>query len=292
MSKNYDKIKEALENIDKGLETINTNEDWLNYLKFQSLFYNYSLGNTILIYMQKPNAYYVKGYKSWNKLERFVKKGAKGIAILAPCIKKVEDFKEPENKKEYNVLEGEKIEKKILSGFKITYVYDINDTDGSDEHLPTLVKGLQGNGDEEKALYDKLYTLISQNHTIRYVADTSSKGSFNIDTKVISIREDLDYMQKVKTLLHEYAHLLDFEMNPGDDITRNKRELIAESVAYVVSLRIGIDTSSYSLSYIQSWLSDKTEIKQIADCVQKISYKIINDLAESSDSAFSFLKEE
>lgn len=88
---NQDKIKSALERIDKGLETINTNEDWMKYLQFQSLFYNYSFGNAILIYSQSGGqATYVKGYKSWNKLGRYVKKGAKGLAILAPCFRKVE----------------------------------------------------------------------------------------------------------------------------------------------------------------------------------------------------------
>lgn len=80
-------------------------------------------------------------------------------------------------------------------------------------------------------------------------------------------------------------------MNPDDDIPRNRRELIAESVAFVVSLRLGLDTSSYSMSYIQSWLKDKEELKIIADTVQKVSYKIITTLAESEGSAFSDLRE-
>ena len=74
MSKNQDKIKAALERIDQGLATINTNEDWLRYLSFQSLFYNYSFGNTILIYSQNPQATYVRGYKAWNQLGRYVKR--------------------------------------------------------------------------------------------------------------------------------------------------------------------------------------------------------------------------
>ena len=94
LSKNQDKIKAALDRIDDSLETINTNEDWLKYLRFQSLFYNYSYGNTILIYSQNPEASYVKGYKAWNKLGRYVKKGSKGLAILAPCFRKIEEFKE------------------------------------------------------------------------------------------------------------------------------------------------------------------------------------------------------
>ena len=80
---NQDKIKEALSRIEQGLETINTNEDYLKFLRFQSLFYQYSFGNAILIYLQSGgNASYVKGYKAWNKLDRHVKKGAKALAVI------------------------------------------------------------------------------------------------------------------------------------------------------------------------------------------------------------------
>ena len=288
---NKDKIKAALERIDNGLATINTNEDWISFLRFQSLFYQYSFGNTILIFSQNPEASYVMGYKSWNKLGRYVKKGSKGLAILAPCIKKVEVFKEPENKSEYHDQEGEKETRSELVGFRVAYVYDISQTDGSDEAVPVLVKGLAGNSETEKEIYERLYSVLSKKFTIKEVAGTSSKGSYNLESGVISIRTDLEYLQRIKTLLHEVAHHYDFELNPKDDIPRNRREILAESVSYVVSLRLGLDTSAYSFSYIQSWLKDKDELKIIADTVQKISFIIINLLAESSDSAFSILLE-
>ena len=292
MSKNQEKIKAALNRIEDCLATINTDEDWLNFLCFQAQFYNYSFGNAMLIFSQNPNATYVKGYKAWNQLGRYVKKGSKGLAILAPCIRKVEVFKEPENKNMYHDEEAEKEIRKVVSGFRIAYVYDIADTDGDDSMLPVLVTGLAGNGEQEKEIYERLLGVISKEHCVQEVSGTASKGSFNLETKVISIREDLEYLQKIKTLLHEYAHLLDFQMHPEDDISRNRRELIAESVAFIVSLRLGLDTSRYSMSYIKSWLKDKEELKIIADSVQKIAYTIITELAESSDSAFSMLKEE
>ena len=292
MSKNQEKIKAALNRIEDCLATINTDEDWLKFLSFQAQFYNYSFGNAMLIFSQNPNATYVKGYKAWNQLGRYVKKGSKGLAILAPCIRKVEVFKEPENKNLYHDEEAEKEIRKVVSGFRIAYVYDIADTDGDDSMLPVLVTGLAGNSEQEKEIYERLFGVISKGHCVQEVSGTASKGSFNLETKVISIRDDLEYLQKIKTLLHEYAHLLDFEMHPEDDISRNRRELIAESVAFIVSLRLGLDTSRYSMSYIKSWLKDKEELKIIADSVQKIAYTIITELAESSDSAFSMLKEE
>ena len=292
MSKNQEKIKAALDRIDNAVESINTDKDWLNYLCFQSKFYNYSYGNTILIYSQNPEATYVRGYKAWNQLGRYVKQGSKGLAILAPCFKKIEEFKEPKDKSIYQDAKGEKETKRVLSGFRVTYVYDIADTDGSDEYLPVLVKGLAGNSDTEKEIYEKLLAVISREHTVKEVTGTGSKGSFNLDTGIICVRADLEYLQKIKTLLHEYGHAVDFKLHPEFDISRNRRELIAESVAFVVAMRLGLDTSAYSMSYIKSWLKDKEELKIIADSVQKISAEIINKLAESSDSAFSNLKED
>ncbi len=291
-NKNQEKIQAALNRIEKGLDTINTDEDWLHFLAFQSLFYNYSFRNAMLIYLQNPEASYVKGFKAWNQLGRYVKKGAKGLAILAPCYRKVEDFKEPENKSEYQDSEGEKVIKRVISGFKVTYVFDIADTDGSDEYLPVLVKGLAGNSEQEQEIYEKLKAFISTEHPVQEVTGTASKGSYNLATGVISVRSDVEYLQKIKTILHEYAHAIDFAIHPEEDISRNRRELVAESVAYVVSMRLGLDTSRYSISYIKSWLKDKEELKIVADTVQKVAAKIINSLAESSDSAFSDLREE
>ena len=154
------------------------------------------------------------------------------------------------------------------------------------------MKGLAGNSEAEREIYEKLVAFISTEHEIKEVTGTASKGSYNLDTGIISIRGDLEYLQRIKTLLHEYAHALDFDMHPEEDVPRNRRELIAESVAFVVALRLGLDVSSYSISYIKSWLKDNDELKIIADSVQKISMKIINNLAESEDSAFSYLKEE
>ena len=287
-----DKIKAALKRIEEGLDAINTNEDWLKYLVFQSRFYQYSLGNTILIYMQNPEATYVMGYKAWNKLGRYVKKGSKGLVILAPCIKKIEVFKEPQDIMEYHDKEGEKEIRKVLSGFRVTYLYDISQTEGSDEFVPVLVKGLTGNTETEKEIYEKLLEAVSKEFVVNEVTGTASKGSYNIETNIISIRSDMGYLQRIKTLLHELAHAYHFVIEPDNDMPRNKRELIAESTAFIVSEWIGLDVSSYSFSYIQSWLKDKKELKQIADTVQKIAHKIINMLAESDDSAFFTESEE
>lgn len=278
MTKNQDKIKAALDRIEDGLAAINSDENWLSYLCFQSKFYNYSFRNTMLIYLQNPQATYVKGYKAWNQLGRYVKKGSKGLSILAPCFRTKHDVGQEEEEKKCE---------KVISGFRVTYVYDIADTDGSDEYLPVLVKGLTGNSEPQQKLYGRILEVISKEYQVTEVMGIAAKGSYNRETGKICVRGDLDYLQKIKTLLHEYAHAIDFKLHPESDVKHNQRELIAESVAYVVSENLGLDTGSYSISYINTWMGDKDGLKSIADTVQKISAQIINNLAESSDSAFS-----
>ncbi len=120
----------------------------------------------------------------------------------------------------------------------------------------------------------------------------SAKGCFNRATGVICVRADLEHLQKVKTAIHEYAHAIDFAMNPDEGISRNRRELVAESVAYIVSLRLGLDVSRYSSGYLASWLKEKDELKIVADSVQKVAARIIDNLAGSGDAAFAALKDE
>lgn len=281
-----EKIKAALEQIEKGIAAIDTDKDWLQFLAFQSRFYSYSIGNTMLIYKQNPDASFVKGYRAWNDLGRYVKKGSKGIAILAPCVRKA---KEEENTTDRTDCknDADKNDKKVVTGFRIAYVYDIADTDGSDEFLPVLVKGLAGNNDRERTIYEKLRDIASQEHLVLEVTGTVPKGSYNVETGFISINVDYDYVQRIKTLLHEYAHAVDFTMNPAEDIKKNIRELVAESVAFVVMQYMRFDTSAYSIGYIKSWMKDAEELKNVAATVQKIASNIIDKLSEDMDEVES-----
>lgn len=281
-----EKIKAAFEQIEKGIAAIDTDKDWLQFLTFQSRFYSYSVGNTMLIYQQNPQASFVKGYRAWNDLARYVKKGSKGIAILAPCVRKAKSEDDVVDRLNCKNDADEK-DKKAVTGFRIAYVYDIADTDGSDEFLPVLVKGVSGNSDRERVIYEKLRDVISQEHLVLEVTGTASKGAYNIETGFISINVDYDYLQRIKTLLHEYAHAVDYAMNPEKDIKKNVRELVAESVAFVVMQYLGFDTSSYSIGYIKSWLKDAEELKTVAVTVQKIACRIIDKLLEAMDEVES-----
>lgn len=199
----------------------------------------------------------------------------------------MEEYKEPADKSEYQDKKGEKVTKNVLVGFTVKYVFDLADTDGSDEHIPVLVKGPSGNSEAENTLYERLRAAIAaQGVTIQEVTGTASKGSYNLSTGIISIRSDLEALQRTKTLLHEYAHSVDFNMNPDENISRSHRELVAESVAFVAANRLGLDTSRYTSGYLASWGGEPGELAIVAESVQKVAAEIINKLAESSDFAF------
>ena len=114
------KAREALDKIEKGVEALLNSDRWIEHLKFQAKFHGYSWGNCFLIRAQYPGATYVAGIKAWNRMGRHVKKGERGIAILAPCFKK----------EKVETEDGEVEEVKRLSGFRVAYVFDIKQTEG------------------------------------------------------------------------------------------------------------------------------------------------------------------
>ena len=278
MSSNSEKVREALERIDRGLEDISKNDEWGKFLRFQAAFHRYSARNAILIYTQRPDATYVKGYRAWNSLNRYVRRGARAIGIIAPCFKKKSD----------DEADGGE-DQRMISGFRMARVFDISDTesfDGSDGGLPVLVRGLPGGSFSDRGLYGKLRALVERTCHVEETKE-GPKGSFSLESGAISVCGRLEPRQKVKTLLHEYAHAMDYKRNPGGTLSRNRRELVAESVAYVVCSWLGIDTSEYSFGYLKTWDDGKDTLKTASDAIQKISMEIIAALEGTADGILS-----
>ncbi len=253
----YEKLEEAIANIE-------SNEEWINYLNFQSRFPSYSFGNTMMIFMQRPTSTLVAGYNKWKEFDRFVKKGEQGIKIFAPISQKL--------KKEVDGEETKTIF--LLKGFKLVTVFDLSQTDGSDEKLPTLVKGLESQeGDEET--YIRLKSIIDI--PVSEFDSLSAKGVYSINDKSIAIKSSLSYSQKVKTLIHEYAHHMHLTEHFGDE-SYDAGEVIAESVAFIVSSHLGIDSSDYSFGYVKGWARDVETVKSVGHKVQIIAKSLIEKL--------------
>jgi antirestriction protein ArdC len=258
-------VKAELEMIEKGIEEILKSGKWAEYLKFQSAFHNYSFGNTMLIMVQCPTASRVAGYNTWKKLGRQVEKGQKAIKILAPMIFKGE--KEVENKSS-----GEK-EKKETSymRFKGVSVFDVSQTDGKE--LPSLLEKLQG----ETEMYNKIMGIVPIPCEEEEITD-GSNGYYHLVDKRIAVKKDNSEMQKLKTVVHEWGHHILHNKEAKEKVTNDIMELEAESVAFVVCNRLGIDTSDYSFGYLLGWGNGEganAKIKMSGERIQKASTEII-----------------
>lgn len=278
-------IAEALQKIEQGIEACLDDERWKQYIALMSRLPNYSYGNIMLILAQKPDATMVAGYNAWKVQGRYVKKGEKGIAILAPIIKKAKadaktdvhniktDSKVLSVDPKDNTLVDSGIEnqkERVITGFRIVYVFDVSQTDG--KPLPELpIQKLSGNS----GLYERL--LYACPYMVRETADLGgANGTFNPVSKEIKILQGLEEAQKAKTLIHEWAHGI-LHASQVPNISRKQGELEAESVAYAVCNALGLDTSGYSFWYLSSWGKEDAikMIKASADRIQKAVDEIL-----------------
>ena len=248
-------IQEAYSKLEESFEKFQGQEDWKKYLDFSARFHDYSLNNTALIYTQKPNARFVRGYRSWQELGRQVKKGEKAIKIFAPLIKKEENAK---GKKETN-----------LKGFRIISVFDLSQTDGDDSQLPTMIKGLDSDMDYSTIL-DQILEKIDVPVDFKDMS-YEKHGFYAIKEKAITINSRNSPVHTLKTLFHELAHHYHLESLKGrrDKFTYEQEEFVAESSAYLACATLGIDTGDYSIPYIKHWLDDFKAFQEMRRDIEK-----------------------
>lgn len=268
-----EKVKEITEKIDEGIQMLCEGEEFKAYLDTISKFHSYSINNTILISIQRPQATAVAGFQAWKqKFDRRVKKGEKGIQILAPLVKKQEIIKETEHGKETMKCD-------IIVGFRTTYVFDIDQTEGKE--LPSICKPITAEvmGFEEKKRI--LMELSPVPISFEPMEDRHANGYFNRQEQKIVVKDSLQEGQMLKTMIHEIAHST---LHGERDKTRDRRteEVQAESIAYTVCKYMGLDTSSYSFAYIADWSEGKelTELKTSMEIIRKSAVWFIEKIEE------------
>lgn len=285
------KVQEITEKLEQGLQELFESEKYKSYLNTMSKFHNYSFNNTLLIAMQKPDATLVAGYKAWQRnFERHVKKGEKGIRILAPAPYKIKEEHEkidPVTNEPMLDKDGmpimEEVEIKIPA-FRVVPVFDVSQTDGKE--LPELsVDELSADVD---GYQDFMKTLEAVSPAPIEYEDIpgEAKGYFSTTMNRIAIQEGMSKSQTVKTAIHEVAHvkLHSREREKETDLSerkdRNTKEVEAESVAYTVCQHFGIDTSDYSFGYIAGWSSGKemTELKSSLDTIRRTASELIGGI--------------
>ena len=204
-----DKIKELTEKLEAGIKEVFTSGRYREYLSVMNKFHSYSFNNSMLILLQKPEASYVAGYKTWEMLDRHVCKGEKGITIFAPCPYKVKKPVEVYDSKTGQVkrdIHGKPVteEKEIqYAGFKAISIFDISQTEG--KPLPELAEELKGEIPDYKVLMNSIREVAPV--PIRFEEwDKSKKGHYDLGKKEIVIKSGMSDLQTVKTAIHETAH--------------------------------------------------------------------------------------
>lgn len=271
-------MKEITERLEQGVKDIFTSEMYTTYLRTMAKFHNYSFNNTLLIAMQRPDATLVAGFNAWkNKFNRYVKKGEKGIQIIAPApIKEVEEREKIDKDTGLAVLnengepEMERVEY-VVPRFRVTTVFDVSQTAG--EPIPSLEVNELTASIKDYALLTAAIEQVSPVPMRFDEIEGDAKGYYSDADKEICIQVGMGESQTIKTMIHEVAHAMlhnsDLMKQRGEEKDRLTKETEAESIAFTVCSALGIDTSDYSFPYVASWASGK-EMKELKDSMDTI----------------------
>ncbi|MFR1871636.1 MAG: YodL domain-containing protein [Coprococcus sp.] len=278
-----------MQNLETGVAELFSSDRYQDYLKTMSKFHNYSFNNTVLIAMQRPDATLVTGYRNWQSMGRQVKKGEKGITIIAPAPVKKKREREVLDEDQKPVIgeDGKPKTEEVeitLPYFKAITVFDIGQTTG--EPIQTLAPEILTVAVEDFDLFLEAIRNISP-VPIRFdEISGSANGYYHTVDKEIVIREGMSDSQTLKTAIHETAHarLHDRELMEDQGIEKDRltKEVEAESVAYCVCSAFTLDTSEYSFPYIAGWSSGKEmrELKASMDVIRKAAGDMIDELTE------------
>lgn len=292
-----DRMREIVDSIENGIKELFESDKYRQYLSTMSRFHRYSVNNTMLIYMQRPDATHVAGFNKWrDQFGRNVLKGEKGIRIIAPTPykKKVEEIKtDPETNAPVLDADGKAIieEKEIrIPMFKVVSVFDVSQTSG--KPLPQLAADLSGNVQQYEVFMEALRRASPVPMEIKPVA-RDTDGFFIIKAQSITIRAGMSEVQTVCAAVHEIAHakLHDYEhmteladdgetiLVPGEK-SRNTEEVEAESISYAVCQYYGIETGENSFGYIATWSKGKElkELRASLETINKTASELITDI--------------
>lgn len=275
-------LKDLTEQLEKSIQDFMESEKYKTFLSSMAKFHNYSLNNQILIAVQKPDSTLCAGYTTWQKQNRYVKKGEKGIRIICPAPYKKEYLKDVIDKttgKPELLPDGkakQEIVQKVIPFFKVGYVYDISQTEG--QPLPEIADILEGDlGEGLKSLKEAMLQVSPVPVRFQPI-DGEANGFYSPTAGEIVVDSTLSEKQSLKTLIHETAHaILHNPEAASSQSTRETKEVEAESVAYVVCQYFGLDTSDYSFGYIAGWSSGKgtPELKASLETIRETSNGII-----------------
>lgn len=256
----------AVERLYAGVTTLLESENWRRLLRFRQRFHHYSFHNTALIYLQRPDATLVAGYRRWQEMGRQVRRGEQGIVILAPILRRVVD----------SDADAPQLQ---LVGFRPARVFALEQTDG--EPLPEQPEP-QLLTDDTAAIRQTFQRALTFSEGLgipieRYALPAGVMGRYNRINRTITLRPNLPPLQALKTLIHELAHALMHTENTTK--ARHRLELEAESCAFLVCDALGLDTATYSFAYLASWTDDPKDLLLAGEQAAKTATQVLEALS-------------
>lgn len=252
--------RDALEKLIRDVEA-GISETLKQYLKAMGRFHRYSMGNAILIGLQKPDAMHVAGFRAWQRLGRHIKKGEHGIAIMAPVVYRRRARQDTGDR-------DKAVDDEVVSVFKTAYVFDISQTEGKPLPEFARARGDPGTYLERLERFIAARGIKLERGDLRIAEGVSIGGT-------ILLKASLAPADEFSVMVHETAH----EMLHQDPSNRPKektvREAEAEAVAYVVCEGIGLDTSTASSDYIQLYSGDKKVLMGSLERIQRTAAEIL-----------------
>jgi antirestriction protein ArdC len=239
------------------------------YLNAMSRFHNYSFGNILEIARQKPDATRVAGFWKWKELGRNVKKGEKGIRILAPIIG-VRRKKDEEAEKDIT-----KQNTAVLVGFRSAYVFDVSQTEGAE--LPEL-REISGDVGENR---DRLISFIEQRGIELVFSERIAPALGMSYGGRIAILPGQSKAEEFSTLVHELAHEMLHKAERRTATTKVVRETEAEAIAFIIGKAVGLETGTASADYIHLYHGNASLLAESLEVIQQTSAVILAALESS-----------
>ena len=267
------KTKEAVNFLAQALES-GKSEVLSQYLSAMAKFHTYSFGNILLIARQKPTASNVAGVRTWNTLGRFVKRGEKGIMILAPMVgRRSPDRNEVATEIKTDNAADERKPVQQLYGFRAVYVFDISQTEGKE--LPTLTE-VQGEVTDYQA---RLKRFVESQKIKLYYSEKIAPAKGYSKGGTITLLSGMQPAEEFATLVHEIAHEMLHWGERRTLTTKQVRETEAEAVSFVVCQAIGLETGTASQDYIQLWHGNAELLRESLEAIQRTAAVILGNIA-------------
>ncbi len=264
-------ITDAVQSLAAETDEVRASEAMAKYFAFVSKFYHYSFRNQILIQLQKPNATLVAGFNAWQKKNRMVKKGEKGIAILMPRTYRPKDKDQEDAENGSATLDSDSKEDRKRIFFTVGYVFDVSQTEG--EPLP---QPQWRDKDKDLEIEDALKVFVARKGIlVEYREDLGGAEGRCSEGKI-----ELLPGAGTRTFVHELAHLLYEHCRPEirKQTTRQQREIEADTTAYVVVTHFGLTASS--ANYLALWRAGKDDILACMQRVRGVAVEMIEAIEE------------